>query len=272
MAALDLVILSGQGLWLSFTSILSSFTIHAWYWQSSREPCLLRHLRAERSWRASRCDLSGHHCLLLAAGGGRERSGSWGSSLRNKWCELGPDFYPSWASVSSSCKMKLGQMAPSFRPQTSVYPQFLGFSFLYPVQQQSSPSKQSKNAAILTTSAGTSLVQTALLSFMGYFIGSEEVSLLLPSPSAFESVSRAGHITSLFKSLLGQSLYSGPQGPCFHLGFTLLQSHWPPLFLRHAFASGPLHKLFLRWPLGSPQPPRQVVFRSVNSSLPNYLA
>lgn len=199
MAALDLVILSGQGLWLSFTSILSWFTIRVWYWQSSREPCLLRHLRAGRSWRVSRCDLSGHHCLLLAAGGGGERSGSWGSSLRNKWCELGPDFYPSWASVSSSCKMKLGQMAPSFRPQTSVYPQFLAFSFLYPVQQQSSPSKQSKNAAILTTFAGTTLLQTALLSSLAL----RRRPCFCPHPLPLSLVSRAGHITSLFKSLLG---------------------------------------------------------------------
>lgn len=47
--------------------------ISAWYWQCLRGHCLRRHLRAERSWRASRYDLSGHHCLLLSCRLGTER-------------------------------------------------------------------------------------------------------------------------------------------------------------------------------------------------------
>lgn len=43
-----------------------------------------------------------------------------------------------------------------------------------------------------------------------YFTSSEEASLLSPSAPA-----RAGHVTPLFKALLGQSLYSGLQEPCF---------------------------------------------------------
>lgn len=113
-------------------------------------------------------------------------------------------------------------------------------------------------------------VQTPLLSFAGYFISSEEVSLFLPSPSTFWSVPRADRITSLFKTLLGQSLYSGLQESCFHNALASLLSSCPLLqsplafsvpqacfFLFSFFLPGAFtpalaipSMLFLRWPPG----------------------
>lgn len=83
------------------------------YWLFLKGHCLLQHQKAERSWRASGCDLNGPVPpeLQLGAVGGALVGGS---SPRNKWYDLGHNFSPPWASVSSSCKMKLGQKVLHF--------------------------------------------------------------------------------------------------------------------------------------------------------------
>lgn len=92
----------------------------------------LQHPRAEKGWRAPEWLLSLSSAELQH--GTVEEALDRGSSPRTRWCDLRHDLSPFWASVSSWCKMKVGQMAPSFRLQTLVYLQLLVFSYLYPVQ------------------------------------------------------------------------------------------------------------------------------------------
>lgn len=106
------------GLWSPFLgkacALVHQVSLHARALVVPEE--FLQHLKARRSWVGGH--LGFHQAAVWAVGEAQIEV----SNPRNKWCDLGHDFVPSWASVSSSCKMNLSQIPLSFRPQTLVYP------------------------------------------------------------------------------------------------------------------------------------------------------
>lgn len=123
-----------------------------------------------------------------AARWGSGRSTGGGSSPRNKWCDLGHNFSPPWALVSSFCEMKLGQKAPSFRPQNLGLSLTSCFLILVSCTNSKSCHLYLQIRAKIQPFSPLPLMSSwskSLSSCLGYCTSSEVVSLLLPSSPTF---------------------------------------------------------------------------------------
>lgn len=63
---------TGQGLCSHLPAFYPDLQDVCGYWWFLKGHCMLQHQKAERSWRASGCDLNGHQCLPLSC-----RLGQW---------------------------------------------------------------------------------------------------------------------------------------------------------------------------------------------------
>lgn len=183
---------------------------------------------------------------------------------------------PHWASVSSWCKVKLGQVVHC----TGRRPWFLLNSLLSRAcilyNSRSCKLHFQNSPSILTTSTGTTLVPTALTS---------QVISLAPKWSLCLCLHRL--LSSLFPEQIMSALCSRPylakvctvaKDPTLSLAAPLpspILCSWHaslPLFLQHASVSGPLHVLLLS--IGSFFPDNNMAcsptaFRSVQCYIPD---
>ena len=250
----------------------ASLTVRAWVPAVPEGHCLPQRLRARRSWRASACDLSSPQCPPLAAAWGSGGSTGLGSSPQSKWCDLGCDCSPPLASVSSSCNMKPGQLAPSFRPHIVVYPSLRAFSHLYPLRRQTYQLRPLSPHPLVPAWCRPLIprVISLGLKWSACFCPHPLPSGLFPEQIVSPCVQDPPWPESV----------QWPPRPLFSLRLhcchphPLLWSHWPPSVSRAGpSAAGPLYMLLLS--LGSFCPDGHVacsptILRSVHCDLPDH--